>query len=714
MQFHQAPRISSLILGILFPGIVLHPGIVCASLTTYDAAIATDHGDGDGPLPYASALMEALEFDTTFGEEFDFGDITDDATFEFIVEGDPDAARNGYLAVGENSGNSLRYEQWDDTGQLGFTRSGLADYLFVAEDDEDLVLSPTEPKHVTYLWKADDQIMELYIDGELAGTNDGPTFEMPTGQGFLGANPAGTEAMEGTIHRLTAYDEALSAESIQAHANAWLASDTDPAMIVPAVVELDLTGGVQSFELAISNAGENNPLSINEVNVGGTDADKFTISTALPLTIQPMSQGVLEYSFDPMGATGQISAIFEILSNDPQNDETTVQLSGVIHDPKLETEAALEFGESESTKTLPLQVKNAGATQDLVISEVKISGENADAFGATNPGTIAPGATGEIAVTFSPGDSGGYDAVLEILSNDPVQAQTDVALSATVPLAGGLLDFYDAVIAADHGDGNGPYPYEAALFEEKSFDGEEAAEFDFGEIEESATFEFIVEGDPVDGGRDGFLAVGEDPVDNLRYEQWDDTGQLGFTRLGVADNLFTEEEDPDLLLSPEVPTHVTYVWNDEDFVMQLFINGELAGFNDSAEFAMPSGLGWIGAKNDSGAEGMLGTIFRVVTYNDVLPDDVILKHALAFTEGGSLTPFAIIDFSTNLAENSATLTWTSASGASYRIERSPTLGSVGEWTEIEDGFPSQGETTSYTDPSLKETDTVLYYRVVRE
>ena len=34
------------------------------------------------------------------------------------------------------------------------------------------------------------------------------------------------------------------------------------------------------------------------------------------------------------------------------------------------------------------------------------------------------------------------------------------------------------------------------------------------------------------GGRDAYLAVGENAGDNLRYEQWDDTGELGFTRLG--------------------------------------------------------------------------------------------------------------------------------------------------------------------------------------
>jgi len=221
-------------------------------------------------------------------------------------------------------------------------------------------------------------------------------------------------------------------------------------------------------------------------------------------------------------------------------------------------------------------------------------------------------------------------------------------------------------------------------------------------------------GDPVEGGRDGFLAVGEDPVDNLRYEQWDDTGQLGFTRLGVADNVFVEEEDPDLLNSPEVPTHVTYVWNADDLIMQLYINGVLVGTTDGADFAMPAGIGWIGAKNDSGGEGMLGTIHRVVTYNDLLPEDIILRHAQAFVEGGGLVPFTITQLIPNLDANSVMITWTSTEGAAYRIERTPMLEEDAVWQELEDGFESGGEETTYTDESLEGDETTLYYRIVRE
>ena len=482
---------------------------------------------------------------------------------------------------------------------------------------------------------------------------------------------------------------------------------------MPGSIELALTGAAQNFSLNVINAGEERILNVTRLEFGGTDAEKFSFTTAAPFTVPPGEQAEVEFAFDPMGATGAVSASLVIESDDPQRDEVTVQLSGLIQDPKLETVAALDFGEVPSgTPSRSIDVKNAGATKDLVISGATFSGPEASAFSAVNPGTVAPGATGQISITFNPaGATGSFDAVLEIASNDPASAVTSVPVSAIVPIGDASFAAYDAAIDADHGNGNGSHPYQAVLREPATFDGAEAIEFDFGEITDDATFEFIVEGDPVEGGRDGFLAVGEDPVDNLRYEQWDDTGQLGFTRLGVRDNLFDPEDDPDLLLSPEVATHVTYRWEAEELNMELYINGLLAGTSVGNEFAMASGVGWLGAKNDTGAEGMLGTIHRVVTYDDILPPEVILRHATAFTEPGSVSAFAIVDVAVDLPGKSVTIKWPSTDGSTYIVESSEDLQ---KWLELADGLPADGEETSFTDDTLTGGETQLYYRVTRD
>lgn len=192
------------------------PSLGHASLALYDAAITEDAG-GAGPVPIAQ-LTSAVTFSGSNRSAFDFGATSGSVTMEFIVEGDTTAGgRDGYLAVGSNSTSSLRFEQWDDTGQLGFTQGGVADYLF-----SPLVLSPSEATHVTYVWDGDGR-MDLYLDGTLVGQNTSASgaFAMPTGNGFLGNNAGGSEGMVGTVHRVTVYNEAIDAAVISRHADAY-------------------------------------------------------------------------------------------------------------------------------------------------------------------------------------------------------------------------------------------------------------------------------------------------------------------------------------------------------------------------------------------------------------------------------------------------------------------------------------------------------------
>lgn len=191
-----------------------------AGLTAYDVKIASDDGAG---LPHVAISTTTLNFDGTNAESFNFGAVTGSSTIEFILSGDPvGGGRDGFLAVGANSTWNLRYEQWDDTGQLGFTHLGVIDYTFTQTDVLSLD-SPTELTHVTYRWDQDTTTMDLYLDGVLAGTNSAATaYQMPTGNGFLGNNAGQSEGMLGVIERVTVYNDAIDPETILAHANAWL------------------------------------------------------------------------------------------------------------------------------------------------------------------------------------------------------------------------------------------------------------------------------------------------------------------------------------------------------------------------------------------------------------------------------------------------------------------------------------------------------------
>jgi len=186
-----------------------------ASLESYDTVISTDAAGGLTP---ASRLTAALTFTGANRAAFDFGVITNDATFEFILEGDIGPSTSAYLAVGTNSTSNLRYELYYDTGQLGFTQLGVADYQFSPG-----VPSPAQPTHIAYVWSAANRTMKLYTNGVLAGTRSGVDagFGMPQGQGWLGANTSNGENMTGTIYRLTAYNGIVSEEVIKAHSDAF-------------------------------------------------------------------------------------------------------------------------------------------------------------------------------------------------------------------------------------------------------------------------------------------------------------------------------------------------------------------------------------------------------------------------------------------------------------------------------------------------------------
>jgi hypothetical protein len=207
-------------------------------LSAYDNAIVASAAGGLTPT---ARLFAPVTLTGVGGAPFSFGANADDATIEFILEGDPTANNTAYLAVGENALSSLRYELWDNTGQLGFTQTAVADYSFTPG-----VPSPTTATHVAYAWDAAATTMKVYVNGVLAGTATGidANFAMPTGVGRLGNNAGGAEPMVGTVHRVTVYDSLLAEDVILRHAQ------TFSNVGQPPVVALDVKGALPAVTLS--------------------------------------------------------------------------------------------------------------------------------------------------------------------------------------------------------------------------------------------------------------------------------------------------------------------------------------------------------------------------------------------------------------------------------------------------------------------------------
>ena len=128
-----------------------------------------------------------------------------------------------------------------------FTQGGVADYQFTPG-----VPSPTQATHVTYVWNAATLTMTAYTSGVLVGTTTGVSsdFAMPVGVGLLGGNAAaGTESMVGTIHRVTVYDSALSADVVLRHANTFWTAPQPPTL------SFGLAGGLPALTLSRGVSG---------------------------------------------------------------------------------------------------------------------------------------------------------------------------------------------------------------------------------------------------------------------------------------------------------------------------------------------------------------------------------------------------------------------------------------------------------------------------
>lgn len=208
------PKFASL--SGLAAALLFTPSHAPASLATYDTIVSADAAAG---LPTLARLTTNAVLTGANRVAFNFGANSGDVTMEFILTGNPSfGTGSSFIAVGANNLSSLRYNQWQSTGQLGFTQGGVVDYLFTPG-----VPSPQAPVHIAYVWQSASRTMRLYLNGSFAGSSSGvsPDFAMPTGQGWLGGNSSGSETMQGTIFRVTVYDDVLADDVIQRHADAF-------------------------------------------------------------------------------------------------------------------------------------------------------------------------------------------------------------------------------------------------------------------------------------------------------------------------------------------------------------------------------------------------------------------------------------------------------------------------------------------------------------
>ncbi len=201
-----------------------------------------------------------------------------------------------------------------------------------------------------------------------------------------------------------------------------------PIIVVdPMEITFDTTnvGEITTDTLTILNAG----LLTLEISSIASTVEAFTVDTQ-SLTLEPGDSSKVIVTFNPLEMMAYEGEI-QILSNDPDNEQTDVMVQGYGYQPLPAinvTPAEIDFdtvaiGYSASETVV---IENNG---DATLEVSNIECDN-DVFTVDiQSATIEPGESENVEVTFAPLVEGDYTGTLQIESNDPEANVVLVSLS---------------------------------------------------------------------------------------------------------------------------------------------------------------------------------------------------------------------------------------------------------------------------------------------
>lgn len=193
-------------------------------------------------------------------------------------------------------------------------------------------------------------------------------------------------------------------------------------------------GLTETQSVTVENTG-GQALGISGVSIAGTDAASF-MQTNDCTTVASGESCTVDVTFMPTGE-GSRDAALEIQSDDPDTPVTTVPLSGqsvlapeadITVDPGSVNFGSVIVGNS---KDASVTIGNEG-TADLTVTGVILGGTDSSEFFETNSCVnIAPGATCDVDLTFTPAGKGAKSAMLTIQSTDPDEGSVEVPLDGS-------------------------------------------------------------------------------------------------------------------------------------------------------------------------------------------------------------------------------------------------------------------------------------------
>ena len=247
-----------------------------------------------------------------------------------------------------------------------------------------------------------------------------------------------------------------------------LLSGTGTPVPVPDITVTDSVAPVDDLDMPFGGIteGTSSGQTVNITNDGNADLMIGTMAAPASLfeihsdmcsgkTLSPAQSCTFTVRFSP-AAAGIFSDSFDIPSNDPDEAQLTVNVSGTgtpmpvpditvkdtLTDPFDLQMSFPDTTEGISLFTETVIIENAStATEVLKVGNINLTGSNTldfilDLNGGTSPcgnaaSDIAVGANCTVTVTFSPLSAGVKLANLEIVSDDPDESRITVALSGT-------------------------------------------------------------------------------------------------------------------------------------------------------------------------------------------------------------------------------------------------------------------------------------------
>lgn len=314
--------------------------------------------------------------------------------------------------------------------QALFTTFGVADQISTNQPSSNNVW-----QHVAYVWNAGT--IEVFFNGvsrfiSSSGFNDETNAEFG-----IGGNGNGYDHFNGRIDDLKIFDSALSQSEIVAAAQPT--GNAGPLLVIPQSLSFNNNGATQVLSISFSNESPTENLTLTEVTIEGMDEGLFTVDD-FPASVAPGESGTVKVIFNPP-SNGLYLANLIISSNDAAAPLRMAELSVKVTDPAIKTSVdRIDFGSfaaNPGLQTMSVTLTNEGAGTSLDVYGAIFDGEGGNGFSIVSyPEILAPGASGELVITFGPESaSGDFSDLLTLVTtaeNTPVLTLPVVAKVAFV------------------------------------------------------------------------------------------------------------------------------------------------------------------------------------------------------------------------------------------------------------------------------------------